>query len=582
MELRPCNSSVCPKGGTIADITAGDCLQLQQAMTDGQGGKGTGKHLYYLLLRDTGVLGAGVPANLQAMLMPGQLSVEELVDRHEIADAGIRGVFIEYFPDRQPVMDYASLSGLVRQLCGLFWRDLEVHHPGIGSLALAPEVAYAWKQRIKTYRGADGALRGRTTAPDVMTAVRGFYADLQMWAVEDPARWAAWVAPNPIRATDTDLTKSKLHRKARTDERTRQRLPLLPQLVNALDERRRAAAARLQAVRDQPPGSTVDFAGQRLHRAKLTSHAYAGQIYVTDADTNQRRNLSHEESDAFWSWAIVEILRHTGIRLEELTELTHHSLIAYKLPSTGEVVPMLQIAPSKVDRERLILISPELAEVIAEVIHRVRDGRAVLPLVCQYDIHEKKTSPPMPFLLQRAIGGQHRAIRRGTITGILARAVQAVGPTGSDNQPVRYSPHDFRRLFVTDAILNGLPPHIAQVICGHLDLSTTMTYKATYPTETIESYRAFIARRRASRPGQGVPRAHRREMGLLPRAFRETQSLHRHLRPRVWHPMQPRTRLRALPHAQTRPGATRQAARDPRQPPRPHRRSRTGRLARRD
>jgi hypothetical protein len=30
----------------------------------------------------------------------------------------------------------------------LFWRDLERHHRGIGSLRLAPEVAAGWKQRI--------------------------------------------------------------------------------------------------------------------------------------------------------------------------------------------------------------------------------------------------------------------------------------------------------------------------------------------------------------------------------------------------------------------------------------------------
>ena len=27
----------------------------------------------------------------------------------------------------------------------------------------------------------------------------------------------------------------------------------------------------------------------------------------------KRRNLTHEEEAAFWSWATVEILRHTGI-----------------------------------------------------------------------------------------------------------------------------------------------------------------------------------------------------------------------------------------------------------------------------
>jgi hypothetical protein len=55
---------------------------------------------------------------------------------------------------------------------------------------------------------------------------------------------------------------------------------------------------------------------------------------------------------------------------------------------------------------------------------------------------------------------------------------------------------------VTDAIINGLPPHIAQVICGHKKIDTTMGYKATYPTEAIETYRAFIARRRAARPSE--------------------------------------------------------------------------------
>jgi len=50
----------------------------------------------------------------------------------------------------------------------------------------------------------------------------------------------------------------------------------------------------------------------------------------------------------------VEVLRHTGIRIEELTELSHHSFIQYKLPTTGELIPLLQIAPSKTDTERLL------------------------------------------------------------------------------------------------------------------------------------------------------------------------------------------------------------------------------------
>ena len=53
---------------------------------------------------------------------------------------------------------------------------------------------------------------------------------------------------------------------------------------------------------------------------------------------------------------MVEVLRHTGIRIEELTELSHHSLIQYRLPSAGELIPLLQIVPSKTDTERLLVI----------------------------------------------------------------------------------------------------------------------------------------------------------------------------------------------------------------------------------
>ncbi len=66
---------------------------------------------------------------------------------------------------------------------------------------------------------------------------------------------------------------------------------------------------------------------------------------------------------------------------------------------------------------------------------------------------------------------------------------------------MRYTFHDFRRLFITDAILHGMPPHIAQLVAGHRDIHTTMGYKAVYPEEVINGYtRAYIARRRALRP----------------------------------------------------------------------------------
>jgi hypothetical protein len=46
-----------------------------------------------------------------------------------------------------------------------------------------------------------------------------------------------------------------------------------------------------------------------------------------------------------------------------------------------------------------------------------------------------------------------------------------------DGRVPAFWPHDFCRVFTTDAILNGMPPHIAQLILGHDAINTTMGYK---------------------------------------------------------------------------------------------------------
>jgi len=92
----------------------------------------------------------------------------------------------------------------------------------------------------------------------------------------------------------------------------------------------------------------------------------------------------------------------------QLLELTHHSITEYRLPSTGELVPLLQIAPSKTDTERL-LVSPELADVLSAVISRLRDPGGAVPLTVSYNVRERVWNPPMPLLFQRPIGSENRA-----------------------------------------------------------------------------------------------------------------------------------------------------------------------------
>ncbi|WP_329536136.1 hypothetical protein OG568_47615 [Streptomyces sp. NBC_01450] len=64
----------------------------------------------------------------------------------------------------------------------------------------------------------------------------------------------------------------------------------------------------------------------------------------------------------------------------------HHSFTQYRLPSTGELVPLLQIAPSKTDTERLLLASLELADFLSTMISHLPGINGAVPLVASYAI----------------------------------------------------------------------------------------------------------------------------------------------------------------------------------------------------
>jgi len=501
---------VAAKGGTVRSVTAGDVLELLDAEAGARAGSSGNTTVFYRLLHQMGILGGQAPARLREFRTPGQLSPEELIGRYALQCGPVRDLLVDYLRERQAALDYASLKNLSHFLGRCFWQDLERHHPGIASLHLPAEVAAAWKQRLRTRPQTVTASTGEKTVSYVprvnyrqcLTPVRAFYLDLAQWAVEDPARFAPWAVPCPVSGEEISQRKFQRHRKARMDARTRERLPVLPVLARTTAERRKAAEASLAAARQARPGETFTAAGQTLTRSILTKTAPA-RIWADDPGTGKRRDLGLEEDHAFWAWAAVEVLRLTGCRAEELLEITHHSLVQYRLPTTGELVPLLQIAPSKTDTERLLLVSPELADVLSAIIRRLRGPAGMVPLVPLYDRHECVWLAPSPLLFQRSYRAENRAISDYTIRNMLNAALAHTGLIDpADGLPLHYTPHDFRRIFITDAILGGLPPHIAQVIAGHRDINVTMGYKAVYPEEAIQAHLAFLARRRALRPSE--------------------------------------------------------------------------------
>ncbi len=274
------------KGGAIADITVGDCVELVETIRRVHTRGGQKKVDFYLRLRALGVFPEDAPHSIRAFgLAGGRLTIEQLVDRYRIQCRPIRDLLVDYLRERQPSLDFASLDAISRTLAGLF-------------------------------------------------------------SVEDPARWGPWVAPCPISGVEVQKAKERRHRKARMDQRTRERLPVLPVLVRTANDRRLAAARLLAAARATEPAAVINGTDGAL-RTAVAPKAIGRVVWAEEVAAGKRRNLSYEEEDAFWAFATIEVLRLTGIRCEELLELSHHSITEYRLPTTDELVPLLQIAPSK-------------------------------------------------------------------------------------------------------------------------------------------------------------------------------------------------------------------------------------------
>lgn len=130
---------------------------------------------------------------------------------------------------------------------------------------------------------------------------------------------------------------------------------------------------------------------------------------------------------------------------------------------------LLQVVPSKTDRERVLLVSPELAHFLARLRQRARGDEHQVPPVIRYDSLERESSPPLPFLFQWKDGDARRVFSPAPFKNFAAYAVQVAS---LDTPETRLTAHDFRRLFATDALRSGLPVHILAKVMGHLNIST--------------------------------------------------------------------------------------------------------------
>ena len=497
-------------GKSLLDVRGEELLHYADVVRTS--GRSRREHLAWELMVDLGPF-VDEPATLRAAWSASgnsrQHSVAALVDRYQVGASGVRDLLVDYLTELKHDMDYSSLEGLAHRLARLFWWQVLQINSEQKDLRLSPDTANRWVEEL--HRNLDGSPRREIHS--VMFAIRALYRDLAEWSHDDPVRWGVWVAPCPVpKSMSRAAAKEKRHRQARMHARTRSLVPLLPTLVAAAEERKANGERMLAAAVATANGDQFTVDGVTLQRAARRPRARAEQqaaIWVTVvAGEDPRHPLSRErgrvnvtrlEADGFWAWAVVNVLRHTGIRIEELSELTQLSLRHHTAASTGTLVPLLHIVPSKNDRERLIPMSPELVTVLVEVLRRAKGGEPNVPLSVRYDPYEKVHSAPFPHLFARRVGTRQEVISMAVIRRLLNDLASAAELTDA-GEPIAFTPHDFRRLFSTEMVGAGLPLHIVGTLLGHLNLDTTRGYTAVFPEQVIAAHQAFTERRRGLRP----------------------------------------------------------------------------------
>lgn len=296
-------------GHTIMNATAADVGEVVQAW------RASGRMIHsvplaWKVLQETGGL-RGEASDFRSLTLAGPKTVAELVDSRGVRSAPIKALLTDYLSERAASVDYPTLVGLSRMLVKHFWVDIEEHAHEQTDLRLTAEVAKAWKTRLRHL--PDG--RERADYFTHLMAVRSFYLDIAQWALTDPSRWAQWVSICPIGAEETAGARKRLHRRrARMHQRTRTLAPLLPDLVSQAERHKRWAADIFTQAASVPEGQEFEFEGARYRRV-IRRSCYsdgAARPSVVELAGGKTLRLHHIEELAFWTWAVIEVFRHTG------------------------------------------------------------------------------------------------------------------------------------------------------------------------------------------------------------------------------------------------------------------------------
>jgi integrase len=345
-----------------------------------------------------------------------------------------------------------------------FWRYLKATFPDIDSTAaIGREHVQAYipqclaAARATGRLGPSGIADGATTASHDLATIRTFFTDMAAWSLEENSPFCRYLPPAPP-LTFRDTQVAQISRAYRRQE-----------------------AAMTRRIID-------------LEREMPKVRALAHEQWQATKDAilrDDRREAWRAEAIAFWNWAFLELLVQSGLRIEEAHNLTVFDILR-RTDSRGRVYFLLHVEPSKFDKARLIPIGDSLGKVLAEIIIHVKRfyGLGHVPPIDHFDFNEQRPLPRAPYLLQ----GRTRPhmIGRSTIREGLQTLSRQAGAQRHDGSALDIGPHDCRRIFASEHLNNGTPPHVLRALLGHERLDTVMIYAKLYPGTLVEEYRRHV------------------------------------------------------------------------------------------
>jgi len=418
------------------------------------------------VLCDAGVLERSPRRGSQRRLRTGRLTAAELVAASAVPErfAEVHRLYLEAYQQR--ISDVYATTRHKHNSLEKLWAFLDAEYPEVESSAqvrrshMLAFVPFAIERAREVQRVGPRLPVGedRLTAHQWLVNVRCFFADICSWAGEEGSVFAEW-APPAVPLERHDLVGVGF-------EKARRR------------QTKRQAAAILELEREVPK--------LRALATRRWQDATAALGAAPVARATRRAEL-----DAFWDWALLELLLQSGLRIEEACELTTLDILKRR-HRDGKTYYLLHVKPSKFDRARVIPIGDGLGRVIAQIIRHVKAfyGTTEVPACDGWDSREKQAGPHAPYLLQGA--GHPSQIAYGKIRSRLARLSRRAGARRSDGSELILRPHDCRRVFASEHLNNNTPIHVIQALLGHASPDTVMVYAKLYPATLIEEYRKTV------------------------------------------------------------------------------------------